>query len=269
MLKELSKNDHAVEQGSCGSQEAQIVGFTNGLVRRPKTMSSVEIADISGKLHKHVLEAIRKMEPAWEKVSGTKFRLANYLDEQGKERPMFKLTLRECMYVATKFNDEARAKLVLRWEELETVPKMQPVKAAPEVAILFIDCAARLLNMNENSKLLMITNAAKTYGLDANMFPAYTKSVDILLPLSKTLDGTGISAVSGNKALETRGVIQKKYRTGKGGVEKWFWSIAPQYAHLGENQVSPHNPQETQPMWYECRRNEIIELATYKIAVSV
>lgn len=25
----------------------------------------------------------------------------------------------ECLYIATKFNDEARAKLVLRWEELE------------------------------------------------------------------------------------------------------------------------------------------------------
>ena len=33
--------------------------------------------------------------------------------------PCYQLTKTECLYIATKFNDEARAKLVLRWEELE------------------------------------------------------------------------------------------------------------------------------------------------------
>ena len=39
-----------------------------------ETMSSIEIAELTGKMHKHVLEAIRVMEPSWEKVAGTKFR---------------------------------------------------------------------------------------------------------------------------------------------------------------------------------------------------
>lgn len=82
-------------------------------------MSSREIALLTSKQHKHVLEAIRNMESAWEKVSGTKFRLAEYIDEQGKPRPMYKLTKTETLYIATKFNDEARARLILRWEELE------------------------------------------------------------------------------------------------------------------------------------------------------
>ena len=34
-------------------------------------------------------------------------------------RPMYQLNKAECLYVATKFNDEARAKLVIRWEELK------------------------------------------------------------------------------------------------------------------------------------------------------
>lgn len=33
--------------------------------------------------------------------------------------PYYELTRTECLYVATKFNDQARAKLVLRWAELE------------------------------------------------------------------------------------------------------------------------------------------------------
>ena len=36
-----------------------------------------------------------------------------------REVPCYQLTKTECLYIATKFNDEARAKLVLRWEELE------------------------------------------------------------------------------------------------------------------------------------------------------
>lgn len=83
------------------------------------TMSSLEIAQITGKMHKHVLEAIRVMELSWEKVAGTKFRLGTYKDANQQDRPCYDLTKTECLYIATKFNDEARAKLVLRWEELE------------------------------------------------------------------------------------------------------------------------------------------------------
>ena len=36
-----------------------------------------------------------------------------------REVPCYQLTKTECLYIATKFNDEARAKLVLRWQQLE------------------------------------------------------------------------------------------------------------------------------------------------------
>ncbi len=86
-------------------------------------MTSLDIAEVTGKMHKHVLQAIRTMEPAWEKVHGTKFRLMQIRKElpNGGYRlvPAFSLTKTESLYVATKFNDEARARLVLRWEQLE------------------------------------------------------------------------------------------------------------------------------------------------------
>ena len=85
-----------------------------------QTMSSLEIAKLTGKPHNDVLKAIRAMEPAWEKVNGGNFSRVEYKDAKGEMRPCFELTKTECLYVATKFNDEARAKLVIRWEELET-----------------------------------------------------------------------------------------------------------------------------------------------------
>ena len=69
--------------------------------------------------HNDVMKAIRKMEPAWEKVNGRNFALVAYTDSKDEQRPCYSLSKTECLYIATKFNDEARAKLVIRWEELE------------------------------------------------------------------------------------------------------------------------------------------------------
>lgn len=91
----------------------------NELLRNTETMTSLQIAEVTGKRHCDVLEAIRTMEPAWIKVNGRKFPLVEYKDAKGEMRPMYQLNKPECLYVATKFNDEARAKLVIRWEELE------------------------------------------------------------------------------------------------------------------------------------------------------
>ena len=86
-------------------------------------MTSLEIAELTGKQHKHLMEAIRKMEPAWEKIHGSKFRLmfreVNIGNGAIRRDPCYSLTKTECLYIATKFNDEAGAKLVLRCDELE------------------------------------------------------------------------------------------------------------------------------------------------------
>ena len=82
-------------------------------------MTSLEIAEVTGKPHNDVLKAIRKMEQAWLKVNGGNFSLVDYTDSKGELRPCYSLTKTECLYIATKFNDEARAKLVIRWQQLE------------------------------------------------------------------------------------------------------------------------------------------------------
>ena len=86
-------------------------------------MTSLEIAELTGKQHKNVMQAIRNMDPAWEKTCGLKFQLTSRTIVQPnggtREVPCYVLTKTECLYIATKFNDEARAKLVLRWQELE------------------------------------------------------------------------------------------------------------------------------------------------------
>lgn len=93
-------------------------------------MTSLQIAKIGNKRHKDVMRSIRNMEEAWYKVNGRKFALVEYTDEKGEKRPCYNLTKEECLYIATKFNDEARAKLVLRWMELESRQHQQPESMA-------------------------------------------------------------------------------------------------------------------------------------------
>lgn len=95
-----------------------------------QTMTSLQIAEITGKNHSDVMKAIRKMEPAWELEHKSKFALLLRTVEVGcgahRDYPYYALTKTECLYVATKFNDQARAKLVLRWEQLENERRQQP-----------------------------------------------------------------------------------------------------------------------------------------------
>ena len=42
------------------------------LINNVERMTSIKIAEVTGKQHKDVMRAIRNMEPAWEKVNGPK-----------------------------------------------------------------------------------------------------------------------------------------------------------------------------------------------------
>lgn len=101
-----------------------------------------------------MLAAIRLMEGAWGKVTGLSFKLSEYTDSTGRKLPMYKLTKTECLYIATKFNDEARAKLVIRWEELETKER-QNVPALPQT---YLEALKALVLSEEQKQVLALEN---------------------------------------------------------------------------------------------------------------
>ena len=100
-------------------KEKTMMTTMSGMMDAEQRMTSLTIAQVTGKMHKDVLKAIRNMEPAWLKVNGRHFALVEYKDSKGELRPCYSLTKTECLYIATKFSDEARARLVKRWYQLE------------------------------------------------------------------------------------------------------------------------------------------------------
>ena len=151
-------------------------------------MTSLEIAELTGKQHKNVMHAIRNMEPAWEKTCGLKFQLTSRTIVQPnggtREVPCYSLTKTECLYIATKFNDEARAKLVLRWEELERAHRGKYPCALPEpqkilaLADEIIGEGLRIVN-EAAEDTLTATQVAKTFNMTVFHFNTLLRDMGI------------------------------------------------------------------------------------------
>ena len=173
-------------------------------------MTSLEVAEICGKQHFHVMEAIRKMEPAWEKVSSSKFRLSSrkVIQPNGgvREFPCYELTKTETLYIATKFKDEERAKLVLRWEELERErlgDRQQLALPSPKKILALADqiVGEGLRVLNEAAEdTLTATQVAKTFNMTTLDFNAVLRDMGIQYRrngrwnLSDDLQGRGYTA---------------------------------------------------------------------------
>ncbi len=154
-------------------------------INKVQTMTSLEIAELTGKQHNDLMKAIRKMEPAWEKIAQGNFSLGSYKDANGQLRPCYVLTKTECLYIATKFNDEARAKLVLRWQELELQEqKHRQQLCLPEpkeilrLADEIIGEGLRMLN-EEAEDTLTATQVAKTFNMNTLDFNAVLRDMGI------------------------------------------------------------------------------------------
>ena len=141
-----------------------------------------------------MLKAIRNMESAWEKVNGRNFALVDYKDQKGELRPCYLLSKTECLYIATKFNDEARAKLVIRWQELEEERLMeiqQPKQKIQEIRLLACDeevldeaddiLGEELEKLNRESRFCYTpTEIGKVFGMDGRDLNSFLSDQKII-----------------------------------------------------------------------------------------
>ena len=81
------------------------------------TMSSLEIAELTGKQHKHVLTDIRNMLNQLE-IQSAVF-TAQYKDSIGRSLPMFNLPKDETLCLIAGYNVQVRMRIIKRWQELE------------------------------------------------------------------------------------------------------------------------------------------------------
>jgi phage antirepressor YoqD-like protein len=171
---------------------------------KKETMNSLEIAEVTGMRHADVMRSIRNMEKAWLKVSGRIFALSSYKQAQPnggyKDVPCFILNRTECLYVATKFNDEARAKLILRWEELE-IKQCEQYQVPQSFAEALMLAAKQQQKIEEQQKQLEASSKeiVELNGAISEMQPKVTY-VDKILSSNETVTTTQIAQDYGQSA---------------------------------------------------------------------
>lgn len=112
----------------------------------PATMSSREIAELTGKRHDHVMRDARKMLVELHGEGG----LPNFGDTQTNEQngqpyPIYRLPKRETLILVSGYNLSMRAKIIDRWQELET-------QAASHMVALPRDYASALRALADESE---------------------------------------------------------------------------------------------------------------------
>lgn len=165
----------------------------NELIIQGQTMTSLQIAEVTGMRHSDVMRSIRNMESAWAKIAQRNFALGSYTDANNQARPCYQLTKTECLYIATKFNDEARARLVIRWEELEnekhpTIP-LSPAELILRQSQLLVENERKMMELESKQKALESELAEvkqrTTTALDQSTIVAYVSRNKIKLDVTR------------------------------------------------------------------------------------
>ena len=88
------------------------------LSEHKETMTSLEIAEVTGKQHQHIMRDIRAILS--QGVDASNFGLTSYTDKSNRQSPCYELTKKGCLILASGYDALLREKIINRWEELET-----------------------------------------------------------------------------------------------------------------------------------------------------
>lgn len=85
-------------------------------------MTSLEIAEVTGKQHAHVMRDIRSLLS--QGVSASNFGLGSYRDANGQKRPLFNLTPKGCLILGSGYDAVLRERIINHLEHLENEKKV-------------------------------------------------------------------------------------------------------------------------------------------------
>lgn len=116
------------------------------LIHETDRMSSLEIAELTGKQHAHIMRDIRKLLS--QGVTASNFGLSEYRDSTGRKLPCFELTKKGCLILASGYDAVLREKIIDRWELLETE------KRKPQTPQTYLEALKALVSSEEEKQRL-------------------------------------------------------------------------------------------------------------------
>ena len=232
--------------------------------------TSLKVAEVFEKEHKHVLDAVRKLFTAENSAVKQMFQESTYLNERNQSQPMFVMNRDGFTLLAMSFNGKKALDFKIAYidafnaMEAELKDK-KPALPDLDLKVRFIEWSAKFLGVNDAGKLLMARKLAEEYGTEQYL-PDYvtskgqTHSATYLLKAHNC----NISANVFNISCHSFGLIKKMERKGKGGTIHTWWALTDEGMEYGENKVSDKCPLQTQIHWYDDRFTEVLDIIRCK-----
>ena len=229
-----------------------------------ESMSSLEIAEVTGKEHKNVMRDIQNLLS--QGVDKLNFERISYKDSMNRVRDAYQLTYKGVLILASGYNPVLREKIINRWEELETgkaEPKFSQQQQSQTKLSDKIQAAnflADFLNLNGASKLAIAKSIADPLGLPTPDYVMDEKTVHAAKDLLAT-HKVKMSSAEFNKILVSKGIVERMTRPGKGGKTHSWVVIPEKYEKFGQNARNPHSQNQTQALWYDNKFSELLALS--------
>ena len=150
------------------------------------TITSLEVAELTGKRHDQVLRDIRNIISQLDEIGRHNFVETSYTDSWNREQTCYRLTKEGCLCLVSGYDANLRMKIINRWKELEQQNQPQvpqtfssALKLAYEQALLIEAQNAQIATLtpraNYCDKVLTsqstftTTQVAKGYGISSAM----------------------------------------------------------------------------------------------------
>ena len=188
-----------------------------------KGMTSVEIAEVTGKNHAHVMRDIRALLE--QGANESNFGLVDYIDRKGEVRPMYELTPKGCLILASGYNVVLREKIINKLEEYQqkeranmiSMPNFEdPAEAAiawakeyREKKVLAIENdSLKIENKILEKENVELASEVQELKHDRNYLDIIMRSRS-LMTVSQIAQDYGMSAKAFNKQLAEMGIQYK------------------------------------------------------------
>ena len=252
-------NDLMIFEGN----EVEVFEFKGEVLFNPKHVAKcLDISDVNSSIRNFNDKQVVKLTNS--DVHDMHIRKLNNAGENFlKEAGVYKLIFKSHKEAAERFQDWVTDEVLPSIRKTGTYSTKDKYISEIDIAkaeLSLVEATAKLLNLNDSSKLALATNIYENHNIPTNLLPQYTKSKDRILPISDLLKKNYInmSAIAFNKLLVEKGILKECTRkTSSGGNKKFKMLVDTEW---GENLVNPKCPKETQPMYYQDKFCELLKI---------